>query len=319
MRGSPGMLSDSPDPADPLAQVVALLRPSAAFSKLVIAGGAWSVRRSDDGRPFYCAVLQGSCRLLVAGEAAVTLEAGDFVLVPAAHGFVASSLAAVPRGVDPVRVEVSAGVFHLGAPDAPADVRMLVGHCAFGSVDARLLVSLLPRLVHVRGERRLAVLVELVDDELRADRPGRGPILARLIEVLLIEALRGTDRRGAPPGLLRGLGDRRLAAAIRCMHRHPERPWTMAELAREAGLSRSAFFDRFRCELGAAPMQYLLGWRMALAKDMLRDGEVSLALLAARVGYGSASTFSAAFARHVGSPPGRYALGQRSATAVAMP
>ncbi len=297
---------------DPLAQVVGLLQPSASFSKLVTASGAWAVRRSDDGRPFYCAVLEGSCRLRVAGQEPITLERGDFVLVPAAYDFAATSLEPPPEGVAVQRVEISPGVFHIGSHDAPPNVRMLVGHCAFVADDAKLLVSLLPQLVHVRGQGRLTTLVEQVNGETRADRPGRDVVLARLLEVLLIEALRCTTGPAAPPGLLRGLADDHLAVALRRMHDRPTHGWTVLELAREAALSRSTFFERFRREVGVAPKEYLLGWRMALAKDLLRRGKGGVAQVAERVGYSSASTFSVAFARHVGIPPIRYAREQRA-------
>ncbi len=191
-------------------------------------------------------------------------------------------------------------------PDGLPDVTMLIGHCSFGSPDAALLVALLPSLVHVRGEARLATLVELVSDESRGSRPARDLVLARLLEVLFVEALRSTPRTSASPGLLRGLADPRLAAAIRRMHGDPSHGWTIAELAREAALSRSTFFDRFRRAIGCAPMDYLLTWRMALAQNLLRRRCV-IAEVAKHVGYGSASTFSVAFARHVGVPPGRYA------------
>ena len=115
-------------------------------------------------------------------------------------------------------VALAAGEFRIGDQDGPADQRMLVGHCSFGSPDAGLLVSLLPQLVHVRGEPRLATLVQLVRDECREQRPAREVILARLLEVLLIEALRSTTGTAASPGLVRGLADERLAVPIRRMH-----------------------------------------------------------------------------------------------------
>ena len=298
--------------SDPLTQVVGLLQPNASFSKLVIAAGAWAVQRSDDGRPFYCVLLDGSCRLSMAGQKPITLEKGDFVLVPAAYDFATSSLDPPPCDVEPERVEISPGVFRLGSAGEPPNVRMLVGHCAFGSDDANLLVSLLPQLVHVRGQGRLTTLVELVNEESRCDRPGRDVVLARLLEVLLIEALRSTAGPAACPGLLRGLADERLATALRRMHDRPRQAWTVVELAKGAALSRSAFFERFRRELGVAPMEYLLGWRMALAKDLLRRERIGVAQVAERVGYNSASTFSTAFARHVGMPPILYAREQRT-------
>ena len=196
-----------------------------------MAGGAWIVRRSDEGRPFYSALLEGSCRLLVAGQAPVTLEAGDFVLVPAARDFAISSLQPPEDGAARQPVEVQPGVFRLGNRDDPPNVRMLVGHCRFGSNDAGLLVSLLPQLVHVRGRARLFTLVHLVSEESRGDQPGRDVVLARLLEVLLIEALCSTAGPAAPPGLLRGLADDRLAVALRRMHDDPTRVWTVAELA----------------------------------------------------------------------------------------
>jgi len=293
---------------DPLAEVVTLLQPSTPYSKIVEGAGQWRVRRTELGQPFYCAMLDGTCRLLVDGQATVTLEAGDFALVPAARNFTTTSLVPPPAGdADEAPFALGPGAFRLGARDGAPDVRFVVGHCEFGSPDSALLVSLLPQLLHVRGEARLATLVQLVRDESRAQRPARDVILARLLEVLFIEALRAGAATGASPGLLRGLADARLAAALRRMHEAPARSWTVADLAREAALSRSTFFERFSRAVGTAPMEYLLAWRMALAKDLLRRGAAGIAEVAARVGYSSASTFSVAFARHVGVPPARYA------------
>ena len=131
-------------------------------------------------------------------------------------------------------------------------------------------------------------------------------MLSRLLEVLLIEALRSTSGTGASPGLVRALADARLAAALRAMHARPDHAWTVRDLVGEAALSRSTFFERFNRAMGIAPMEYLLAWRMALATGLLRRGACSIAEVAQRVGYSSASTFSVAFARHVGVPPARY-------------
>lgn len=306
---------------DPLAEVVSLLQPSARYSKIVNGAGAWRVRRSESGRPFYCVILDGASRLSFEGGEPIALQANDFVLIPSTQQGMSMS-SAEPATADSPEYNDDAppviqpnGEFRIGRSDGPANVRMLVGYCAFGSPDAALLVSLLPRLVHVRGESRLTTLVQWVVDESRAQRPAREVVLARLLEVLLIEALRSTESAAATPstspGLVRGLSDTRLAAALRSLHEHPTRPWTVAQLAKEAALSRSAFFDRFSRALGVAPMEYLLGWRMALAKDLLRRREAGIAEVAERVGYSSASTFSVAFTRHVGMPPMRYARGLR--------
>jgi len=298
---------------DPLAEVVTLLQPAATLSKAVSGAGEWRLRRTDAGQPFYCVVLEGACRLAVAGHEPIMLNHGDFVLIPAAHDYTFSSVEPPAPGHYTEPAMLGGGEVRLGEPQGPPDVLFLVGHCVFGSPDAALLVSLLPQLVHVRGEARLATLVELVGQETRATRPARDLVLARLLEVLLIEALRSTTGTAASPGLLRGLADPRLAAAIRRMHERPGHAWTVAELAGEAALSRSTFFDRFRRAVGAAPMDYLLTWRMALAQNLLRRRQGGIAEVAKRVGYGSASTFSVAFSRHVGVPPGQFADGQTRA------
>jgi AraC-like DNA-binding protein len=290
---------------DPLAEVVLLLQPGAPFSKVVSAAGRWLVRRSEYGRPFYCVLLEGSCCLAVDGAEPMTLAPGDFVLIPSADSFTMSSLEP-PASKDAPAV-LTDGKVRLGTQSGAPEVRALIGYCEFGSQDAALLVSLLPRLVHVRGEKRLATLVQLVGEESRSQRPARDVVLARLLEVLLIEALRSTAGTPASTGLVRGLTDERLAAAIRRMHENPAQPWTVAQLAKEAALSRSAFFERFNRAVGVAPMEYLLAWRMALAKKLLRQNQSAVADIAERVGYSSASTFSVAFTRCVGLSPTRYA------------
>ena len=294
--------------ADPLAEIVNLLRPSATFTKLVESAGTWAVHRRELGRPYYCAVLEGSVRLVIDGATPIVLEAGDFVLVPFARTFIKSSL-----DVDPVKpviadlpTEIRPGVFRLGRREGAPDTRQLLGYGRFGSADAPLLTSLLPPVIHVRGEARLTTLVQLIDGETRADRPARDVVLTHLLEVLMIEALRATAEASPPPGLLRGLADKRLAAALRLMHARPAEPWSVVRLAEAAGLSRSAFFERFRRGVGLAPMDYLLGWRMTLAKERLRLG-MRVGEVARQAGYSSTSTFSVAFARYCGLPPSAFA------------
>jgi AraC-like DNA-binding protein len=302
---------------DPLSEVIALLRPEAVFTKGISGAGAWAVRYEDFGHPSFAVVVEGACRLAVDGQAELTLAAGDFVLLPTTPGFTLSGFeSAVPRRIDPHAAAQAAGEVRHGRQDGAPSVRMLGGYFVFGGADSGLLLSLLPGQVHVRGVERLSTLVALLIGEAAGERPGRELVLTRLVEILLVEALRLTQTGDAPAGLLRGLADTRLAAAIRRMHGEPARPWTMAELARETALSRSAFFDRFTRALGLPPMAYLLTWRMALAKELLRR-QLAIAAVAARVGYGSASTFSTAFSRHVGQPPGRYArrFAQQNGTA----
>lgn len=293
---------------DPLSEIIALLRPRAVLTKGISGAGRWGVRYTDFGQPSFCAVIEGRCRLAVDGHDAITLEAGDFVLLPATPGFTMSGFEPMtPVRIDPKRLPSPAGDVRHGRRGGRPDVRLLGGYFIFESPDAEMLVSLLPGLIHVRGIERLSALVRFVVEESSGQQPGRDLVLSRLVEVLLIEALRSTQGESASPGLLRGLSDARLAAAIRAMHGNPARSWTVAQLSKEAALSRSAFFDRFTRAVGLPPMEYLLAWRMAVAKDLLRREDMGLATVAERVGYSSASTFSTAFSRHVGQPPGRFA------------
>ena len=253
---------------DPLSEVIALLQPRSVLSKRISGAGRWAVRYSEFGHPSFCAVLEGSCRLAVDGERALTLEAGDFVLLPATPGFTMSGFEPVrPERIDPKVTRAPAAEVRHGTRGGRPDVRLLGGYFVFGSPDAALLVSLLPALVHVRGVERLSVLVSLVGDESSEQRSGRDLVLTRLVEVLLIEALRSTSGDDAPAGLLRGLSDVRLAPAIRQMHAQLARAWTVAALAKAAALSRSAFFERFTRSVGIPPMEYLLAWRMAVARE----------------------------------------------------
>jgi AraC-like DNA-binding protein len=295
---------------DPLSEAIALLQPRAVFSKRISGAGRWGVRYSEFGQPSFCAVLEGSCRLAVDGQPALVLEAGDFVLLPATPGFTLSGFEPVrPDPIDPKVTPAPTGEVRHGRRGGRPDVRLLGGYFVFDSPAASLLVSLLPAVVHVRGVERLSVLVRIVGDESSDQKAGRDLVLTRLVEILLIEALRTSSGGAAPPGLLRGLADSRVAPAIRQMHAQLNRSWTVAELAKVAALSRSAFFDRFTRTVGLPPMEYLLAWRMAVARDLLRRHDLAIAEVAERVGYGSASTFSTAFSRHVGQPPSRYARG----------
>lgn len=294
--------------SDPLSDVITLLRPRTVFAKGISGAGAWGVRYSDFGEPSFCAVLEGRCRLAVDGQGAVTLEAGDFVLLPKTPGFVLSGFEPVaPVRIDPKLTPAPAGDVRHGRRGGRPDVRLLGGYFVFDSPDAALLVSLLPALMHLRGIERLSTLVRLVATEASEKRSGRDLVLTRLVELLLIESLRSTPGDDAPPGLVRGLADARIARSMRQMHGDPARSWTVEQLAKKAALSRSAFYERFTRAVGVPPMEYLVAWRMALAKDMLRRQDFGIAEVAERVGYASASTFSTAFSRHVGQAPSHYA------------
>jgi hypothetical protein len=190
--------------SDPLAEIVSLLKPVPSIAKLVTAGGAWLVERHELGSPFFCAIVEGRCLLTIAGRPPIILQSGDFVLVPQIHTFTMSSLQPPPPGTLPRRLETGPGVFRLGDPDAPAEVTAMVGHCSFLANDKQLLSSLLPDIVHARGERRLMDLVGMIHAEMIGRLAARDMILSRLLEVLFIDALRSTGGAETSPGLLRG-------------------------------------------------------------------------------------------------------------------
>ncbi len=290
---------------DPLADVIQHLRPRAVVSKGISGAGSWAVRYTAFGLPGFCAMTLGTCRLMVEGSSGIELREGDFVLLPATPAFTMSGGAPLaPQRIDPDAAEGTGGVRY-GRRDGPPDMQQIGGWFRFASEDAALIVGLLPSMIHLRGIDRLTLLVRHLGEEAAGDAPGRELILQRLVEILMIEALRATPA-DASPGLLRGLADARIGKALREMHADIARPWSVTDLARAAGLSRSAFFERFTRQVGRRPMEYLQSWRMAVARDLLRRGGLSLDEVAEQVGYGSASTFSTAFSRHVGSRPGRF-------------
>jgi AraC-like DNA-binding protein len=297
--------------SDPLSEVIQRLQPRAVFSRAIEGAGDWAVRYGAFGQPAFTVILAGQARLAVDGQPPLDLQAGDFVLLPATPGFTLSAGAPTP----PVWRDPQAGAvvtddqpLRHGRLGGEADFVSLGGWFEFATPDAALLVSLLPGQVHVRGVDRLTRLVHLLREEATDARPGRELMQARLVDALLIEALRSqADAANAPPGLLRGLADPRIAVALQRMHAELGRHWTMAALAKEAALSRSVFFERFTKAVGVPPMEYLLGWRLAVAKALLRRGDLAIDEVADQVGYRSASTFSTTFKREIGVSPGRYA------------
>lgn len=296
--------------SDPLTEVVRLLKPRAVFANLISGKGDWAVRYAEYGQPSFCIMLEGHCLLAVDGHEPVTLSAGDFVLLPSTPPFTLSSFGPAPMvHIDPKVIPGGEGERRHGELAGEPDMRSLGGAFLFDGADPRLLASLLPQVVHVKGSQRLAQLVRMVGEEYQDRQPGKELVLSHLVGMLLIEAMRWTTAGAAPPGLLRGLGDMRLAPALQQMHADVTRAWTVAQLAEIAALSRSAFFDRFTRTVGTPPMDYLLRWRMEIAKSLLRHGRMAVTDVSERVGYGSTSTFSVAFSRHVGQSPSRYARG----------
>jgi len=294
---------------DPLSDIIALLRPSAAVSKPISGRGRWGVRYRSYHAPAFTIILAGEAWIEIAGRFPLRLGQGDFLLLPMTPAF---TLCSEP-GVMPVPVEPQSDAVRHGEQDGEPDFIALGGSFAFEQANAPLLLDLLPPLILIPASEgrttRFGRLIALLAEECAADHPGKELIMQRMLEVLLVEALRwrGIGADNAPVGLLTGLRDPALARALRAIHANVRESWTVAGLARIAGMSRSAFAARFGEALGYAPIEYLARWRMALAKDALIGGTKSLDRIADEIGYESASAFSTAFRRRLGCPPGRFA------------
>ncbi|KUI26003.1 AraC family transcriptional regulator [Mycobacterium sp. IS-1496] len=298
------------DGLGPVETLVSLLRPTTVESKIISGAGEWSVREARYADPAFCVMLRGSCVLRLDGHGPIELHAGDFMFLTDMPGFVMAS----GHGVIPTEAVVRpvTGEARHGDRDGPAAMRMLGGYFRFEPENAPLLAPLLPRIVLVRHDEarasRLRRIVELIGEETDTAAPC-DLILVRLVEVLLVEAmrLRAAPVDGVERGLIAGLGDPLLAPALRALHADLAYGWTVERLARAAGASRAVFAERFSRTMGMPPMQYLAQWRMAVAKDMLRNEDVSMAEVARRTGYLSASAFTTAFTRMTGSSPSAFA------------
>ncbi|GGJ44554.1 AraC family transcriptional regulator [Neoroseomonas lacus] len=295
---------------DPLSAVIDLLRPSTAVSKPITALGNWGVRYSAYDAPGFALVVEGDCWLALSGEAPIRLRRGDFLLFPLTPAFEMSNR---PGGAC-IQGEPGTKAVRYGDQVGDPDFRMLGGTFSIEPMNALLLLTLLPKQIHIRAMEndttRLARIISLIVEECGAARPGGPTILDRLLEILMIEALRDQEIGGAnsaPAGLIAGLREPAVAEALRLMHAHHQKGWTVAELAKAAGLSRSTFAAQFLRTVGCAPIEYLSRWRMAIAKNALCRGKVSLDRLAVDIGYESASAFSTAFRRHVGCAPRQFA------------
>lgn len=292
---------------DPLSDIIALLRPNTAVSKPITGRGRWGVRYAAHNAPGFTIVLEGACWITIEGQLPLKLAKGDFLLLPSTPAF---SLSSEP-GVDcELREPVDAAVRH-GEPEGDPDFASLGGTFRVEQPNSGLLLALLPDLIHIPASRgradRLSQIITLIMEECGRDDPGKTMVLQRLLEVLLVEALRWRSVNSDVAGLLGGLRDPALARVLGALHANVRDNWTVARLARIAGLSRSAFALRFAKSLGCGPIEYLARWRMALAKDALIQGSKSLDKIADEVGYDSASAFSTAFRKRLGCPPGKFA------------
>jgi AraC-like DNA-binding protein len=258
-------------------------------------------------------VSAGECRLVLEeGGGTHRLGPGDFVVVPRgdAHRLQAGAAAHVER-VEVVAARVRDGRAQAGPGEAVAEY--LCGAFRFGALDDHPLLSALPPAIVVRSAGGaphpwLTAHLDAVACESRSGRPGGEAVVTRLSEVLFVQAIRYhlAELPAGATGWLAALRDASLGRAVALMHRHPERAWTVATLAREVGMSRSHFAERFAAVVGRAPLAYLADWRMHVGRTLLRDGGLRVGEVARRVGYGSEAAFSTAFKRATGVAPGAY-------------
>lgn len=297
---------------DPLSDVIALLRPSTAVSKPITGRGRWGIRYAAHDAPGFTIILVGQCWIAFNGKEPLRLQQGDFVLLPTTPAFSLYSdpgIACVPR--EPGNVAV-----RHGEQTGEADFVSLGGTFAIERVNAPLLLALMPDLIHIPASEgrstRLGRVIELIKEECESDDAGKEMILQRLLEIMLVEALRwrSIGNGSLSAGLLKGLRDPVLARVLRAIHADVRTGWNVSELAKIAGMSRSAFAARFAETLGCGPIEYLSCWRMALAQDALTSGIKSLDRIADDIGYESASAFSTAFRKRLGCSPGRFARAQ---------
>ncbi|MEO6028900.1 MAG: AraC family transcriptional regulator [Candidatus Binatia bacterium] len=261
------------------------------------------------------AVATGSCVSLLDGIE--RLDEGDVVMYPRGDGHVLASdptVAPTPVGglLPPLSPEQLAIVKHGGGGSM---TRLVCGfvHCdegVFNPLAAALPKVLCGRSAGRNGPTPLHGLLQLALSEAASPRPGTTTLLTRLTELMFVEVLRTfmeslpAEQRGATPtGWFAGLRDPFVGRALQQLHAAPDRHWTVDELGRAVGLSRSALVDRFNALIGQPPMTYLTHWRIQLATQLLRDSHASVADVGSRVGYASETAFNRAFRRVVGLPP----------------
>jgi len=259
-------------------------------------------------------VVEGEFFLRVDGEGGerLTLEAGEVALLPrnSLH-LMGTDLTMRPAsGSDIIQPSKDGGLFSIRHGGAGARTRMVCGFLGCSGAEANPVLSTLPCALKIKIEKGGAAdwmrsTFQYAADEVAAGRPGSATVLAKLSELLFVEAVRRYTETlpEGQTGWLAGLRDHYVARALALLHGDIARRWTVDDLGREVGLSRSALADRFLRLIGVPPMHYLLNWRMQVATQKLRDTSASLAHVAETVGYDSEAAFSRAFKKAFGAAP----------------
>ena len=256
-------------------------------------------------------ITEGECFVEIDGQPPMKLIAGDVVLFPQGDAHrMASEPGLPPAAGGRLNAVLTRRPRTLMYGGGGAATRLVCGYLACDARLAQMLLAGLPPVVrvNVRGSNAgvwLEASVRYALAEARSPRPGGAGVLAKLSEVLFIEVLRMymNEHHEGRTGWLAGLGDRIVGAALNALHRRPAHAWTLEELARTAGSSRSVLAERFQLLVGASPMQYLTQWRMLLAANLLCRSNAPLTRIAEDVGYQTDTAFSRAFRREYGLPP----------------
>jgi AraC-like DNA-binding protein len=301
----------APGSDDAVAEAVSLLRPRTVIDPGIHAAGPWSVRFEPFPHVKLGVVATGECWLALQAHDAVRLGEGDFYLLSNPPPYVlASALSEEPQAARPLWDNAVNGSVRLGL-GGEEDTYLCGGHFSFDDTNASTLLDVLPPFVHIRaGEPRgelLSNLMALLIPEVESSALGSSLILDHLVQILFVHMLRGhVEQAGRPRGWLGALNDDGVGAALRAIHADAAHHWTLEELAGISYMSRSTFAATFKRQVGSAPMEYVIRWRMSLARDALRHGSRTISELAFAVGYQSESAFSTAFRREVGSSPKQF-------------
>jgi AraC-like DNA-binding protein len=298
---------------DVLSEIVALLHPHTVLGRVISGRGAWGVQFDGYKSPLYgrnspsfCIILSGQCWLSREEAEPILLKRGDFLLFRHSLPLKLSGDLDAPC----VPGSVSETDIRYGDQDGEPDMEMLGGAFSVDPSNTELLLKFLPDKLHIRsiehGTTDLAFIINLIIKECTEKKPGRDMVLARLMDVMLVKSLRWYGEQAAQSGLLAGLRHPPIALTLRAMHSNVRQDWTVAMLARHAGMSRSSYAKRFGDTVGCGPMEYLARWRISLAQDALTRTSDPLETIAQKVGYRSAAALSNAFNRITGMSPSAF-------------
>ena len=286
---------------DPLSEVFSLLDIQSAATSRLETAGAWAVRFPPKPSLKFHAVLRGSCWITLPGESPCQLEAGDTFLLANSPAFVlASDPQQAVEEASQVFAQLQSNIYHLGGDENV----LLGGGFVFESGNAQFLLDALPPFLLIPAKEPEALvlrgILRMLDKELENTQMGSSLMTRRLGDILLVQVLRAYVNSHGPikAGWIGALSDRRIGAALSAIHADVGHQWTVGELASVARMSRSGFAVRFKELVGISPLDYVLRWRMQLARDALHKNDGSIASLAGRFGYASESAFSNAFKRH---------------------